>query len=163
MTWNNDSSLSIVTEGQTLHYVVAGRRSALSSLQPVNTESSSDWQFRQNFVKTTKQEPFSNMSAPLQFLVGTNSDSISLVAFDPSAKSLKTVKTTKGFTTPSWIEPSANKALKGKVYYAVSEESKKVLSLELQSDGSVKETGSAPTNGNCAHGESRDSADRHRL
>ncbi|KAJ9090728.1 hypothetical protein QFC19_009470 [Naganishia cerealis] len=71
------------------------------------------------------------MSSGLQFLVGSNSSTVG--------------------PTPSWVEPSANPKLKGKVFYAVSEMAGKVLSLELAPDGKLVVTGMGVTKGGPAH------------
>jgi 6-phosphogluconolactonase (cycloisomerase 2 family) len=92
------------------------------------------------------------MSSSLQFLVGSEGSYVYTFSFNPSTKSLEQVTKSGNFTTPSWVEPSQNAALKGKVFYAASEEGGKILSLELQSDGTLTETGSAPTGGSPAHG-----------
>lgn len=92
------------------------------------------------------------MSSLMKFLVGGNGKTVTLFTFDAASKSINLVKTNSGFTTPSWIESSVSSSLRGKVFYAASEENGKVQSLELKDDGTVVETGSAPTGGNPAHG-----------
>lgn len=89
------------------------------------------------------------MSA-LKFLTGSEANSINLFSFDPIAKSIKPVGQT-ALKTATWIEPSSVSSLKGKVFYAVSEEGGEVLSLELGADGKAEITGRAPTGGNPAH------------
>ena len=91
------------------------------------------------------------MSSALKFLVGGYGKTITLFSFDAASKSLNVVKSNSGFVAPTWVEASVSSTLRGKVFYAVSEENGQVQSLELKEDGSLTVTGSAPTNGNPAH------------
>jgi hypothetical protein len=93
-------------------------------------------------------------SSSLKFIVGGNGKTISVLSFDPASKSVQLIKSTGGYTTPSWIESSVVPGLRGKAFTVVGEEMGQVQSLELKDDGSVEKTGWAPTGGNPAHGKS---------
>lgn len=100
--------------------------------------------------------PLRKMStSALKFLVGGDGNTISVLSFNPSSKSIEVIKHNSGFSTSSWIESSALPGLQGKVFETVSESGGQAKSIELQDDGSVVETGSAPTGGNPAHSKSR--------
>ena len=85
----------------------------------------------------------------LHFLVGSYTSSIACVTFDPSTHAFRTTSSAVG-PSPTWVEPSKNPTLAGKVFYAVNEMAGKIVSLELN-DGKLEVTGMGVTKSDPAH------------
>jgi 6-phosphogluconolactonase (cycloisomerase 2 family) len=85
----------------------------------------------------------------LNFLVGSYTTSIAHVTFDTATNTFRTTTSAVG-PSPTWVEPSRNPKLAGKVFYAVNEMAGKIVSLEL-TDGKLEVTGMGVTKGDPAH------------